>query len=366
MTTPSWVIDGRREPDFVRVLLYLDYGDDLSRVGPVLKMWHAQADRLLSGLLQPPGTRAKPKIQRSGFEKKPDGAGRKIRPRTWSDGITEDFYQLTWAWRATSPRADVADLSLYAFRFAERRHVMLSAAVDLDDRPGRLPVVLPPLLELLRSVADVADPVYGEVVVNAESIAPNTMLDSALLRQCDRSAAESRTYLRGYEWVTVCPKELLPRLGGVDGLRASKAFVAVDPLEHGGAILRATDDPAAYGPDQARAVFSVLATVLPPGQPRFLGGRDMSRVVLADAGAQDRAAGVLAVGPGLPALDDPQVVAAQAFVVEAFAKGWVTQESADDVIPEYLREKFAGHVKVGLTEEGRRRLDQIVDELNGT
>jgi hypothetical protein len=89
-------------------------------------------------------------------------------------------------------------------------------------------------------------------------------------------------------------------------------------------------------------------------------------VVLADAGTQETAAGALGVGPGLPALDDPWVVAAQAFVAEAVAKGWVTHESADDVIPEYLRDKLAGHVKGGLTEEGRRRLDQIVDELNGT
>lgn len=356
----AWGFGSGPEPDHATVRLYLDYGDDLSRVGPILRMWYAEADRLLSGLVRPPGA-AKPDVYRSGYENEPDGSGRKVRLRTWDAGITEDYFQLTWAWQDTAPEASIAELKLYAFRFAERRHVMLSASVDLEDRPGRLPVVLPPLLELLRSVASVADPAYGEAVVNGSSLPPATMLDGALYRHKEDSAAQSREFLRGYEWLTICPKELLPRLGGVEGLRASKAFSVVEGLEQGGAILRATDDPAAYGPDEIRAVFSALAPVLPPGRPRDLPGHGLRRVVFADASEQARVA-VPDLGPGAPGLDDPRVAAAQAFVTEAVAKGWVTHESADDVIPEYLRDRLAGHVKVGLTEEGRRRLDQIIDE----
>lgn len=364
MHVSSWGFAGGPEPDHATVRLYLDYGDDLARVGPILRMWYAEADRLLSGLVRPPGA-AKPDVYRSGYEKEPGGSGRKVRPRTWDAGITEDYFQLTWAWRDTAAEASVAELKLYVFRFFERRHVMLSASVDLEDRPGRLPVVLPPLLELLRTVADVADPAYGEAVVNGSSLPPATMLDGALYRHAEDSAAQSREFLRGYEWLTICPKELLPRLGGAEGLRGSNAFSSVEELRHGGALLRATDDPAAYGPAEIAAVFSAVAPVLPAGRPRALPGHDLRRVVFANAGEQTRAARP-DLGPGMPAPDDPRVAAAQAFVAEAVSKGWVSEEAADDVIPEHLREKLAGHVKIGLTEEGRRRLEQIMEEQGGT
>jgi hypothetical protein len=49
-----------------------------------------------------------------------------------------------------------------------------------------------------------------------------------LRRRRDQSVADSRTILRGYSWVTVCGQELADRLGGVEALRATRAFHAVE------------------------------------------------------------------------------------------------------------------------------------------
>ncbi|MEU8952576.1 hypothetical protein [Streptomyces sp. NPDC048489] len=34
-----------------------------------------------------------------------------------------------------------------------------------------------------------------------------------------KSIPASRTYRRGYDWLTICPEELGDRLGGLQGLR---------------------------------------------------------------------------------------------------------------------------------------------------
>jgi len=342
---PAWVFGEGPAPDFVQAWLCLDYGDDLSRVGPVIQMWHDEAVARLYELVQPAGS-ARPTLRRSGYLEDAEGTGREIRPRAWADGIVPDYNQLSWLWHDTAPAAAVSELRLYAFRFVDRRHVMLSVTADMENRPGRLTQVLPPLLEFLRTVADVADPAYGEVVVNGESIAPVTMLDSALLRHDAVSAGESRTYLRGYEWVTVCPKELAGRLGGVEGLRASGAFAEVTPLRQGGAVLRATDDPAAYGPDQVSAVFGALAPVLPSGPPRHAVGRDLSRLLLADASEYARPDVPPELGAGIASPNDPQFAPIQEFIVQAATNGWMV-ETADGGFE--------------LSAEGQRRYDEIVE-----
>lgn len=52
----------------------------------------------------------------------------------------------------------------------------------------------------------------------------------------------SRSYLRGYGWLTVCPQELADRLSGAAELRATGAFHEVEELAEGGAWLLATPD----------------------------------------------------------------------------------------------------------------------------
>ncbi|MFE9421550.1 hypothetical protein ACFYNO_01155 [Kitasatospora sp. NPDC006697] len=101
----------------------------------------------------------------------------------------------------------------------------------------------------------------------------------------------SRRVLRGYDWWTVCPKELAATLGGAEGLRATGAFHEVDRLPSGALWLRATEHYRDYGPDAYPAVFHALAPALPPGVPKRFEPREgerVERIVHADASAVTR------------------------------------------------------------------------------
>jgi hypothetical protein len=309
---------GGAEPDFVTWLLYLDCADDPARFDALARWWYAETCRTLLPYVEPVGA-ARAAVSLTAFEQDASGRGRRRRPAQWADGLTAGCRQLSARWFDVDPGATVSELDVFLDRFPDSRHVRLQVSVGFEGRPGRLPLVVPALVELARASADAADPTYGEIVVNARVLAPATMLDAALGRDPESSAASSRVRLRGYEWVTVCPRELADRLGGPARLRASGAFAEVYPLRHGGVLLRATDDPADYHGDRVRAVFRALAPVLPPGRPSLppavppvgsallsavpgvlagdSGGHDLSRVVLADprdAGG-DR---YLELGPG--------------------------------------------------------------------
>jgi hypothetical protein len=299
---PGWLESAGLAADFATCLLYLDCGDDLTKLGPLLHYWYEEACRLLLPFVAPPGA-SEPGISLSAHEQTIDGRPRRRRPERWVDGLTEDLYQLSAHWYDLPSAATASELDLYVFRFADRRHVKLQVSIGFRERSGRIPRVLPALVELARLVGNAADPAYGEIVVNAEILAPTTMLDGALYRGNEESARASRMYLRGYEWVTVCPKELTVRLGGPEALWRTEAFAEVSPLAHGGVLLRATDAPDEYRTDRIRAVFHALAPVLPPGQPTELPGQDLSRVVFADA--RYPSAG-LDFGPGRSSMFDPQ------------------------------------------------------------
>ncbi len=315
--------DAGSEPDFVTWLVYLDRAEDPAWLGSLARWWYDEACRALLPFVHPAGTAA-PATSLTAFELDAAGRGRRRRPGRWADGITEDCCQLSARWFDVPPTAVASELDIFLARFAGRGHVRLQISIGFEERSGRLPTVLPTLLELTRRVADATNPAYAEIVVNAGMLSPATMLDAALGRSVESSAQESRTHLRGYEWVTVCPPELVHRLGGPDRLRASGAFAEVRPLTHGGVLLRATDDPADYQADRVRAAFHALAPVLPPGRPGALptvppagsamlsavpgvlagdpGGHDLSRVVFADprtVGGQ-LPGQRLELGPGLP------------------------------------------------------------------
>ncbi|MGI5213730.1 hypothetical protein [Plantactinospora sp. CA-290183] len=307
------------EPDFVTWLLYLDCGDDRARFGPLARWWYEEACRLLVPFVHPAGA-TEPAVSLTAFEQDATGRGRRRRPGRWAEGLTPDCRQLSARWFEPAPNSVASELDVFLDRFAGPEQVRLQISIGFEDRPGRLSLVLPALLELARLVGDATDPAYGEIVVNATSLAPATILDAALGRSAAVSARESRGHLRGYEWVTVCPKELAARLGGPDRLRASGAFAEVLPLRHGGLVLRATDHPAGYGADRVRSAFRALAPVLPPGRPGLPptvppqgaqgramlsavpgvlagdpGGPDLSRIVFADPAD---AGSWLEVGPG--------------------------------------------------------------------
>ncbi|MFY1690402.1 hypothetical protein [Plantactinospora sp. WMMB782] len=297
------------EPDFVTWLVYLDRAEDQGWLASLAHWWHDEVCRLLLPFVSPAGAAA-PAVSLTAFEQDAAGRGRRRRPARWADGLTEECAQLSARWFDVAPTAIASELDVFLARFAGRRHVRLQISVGFEGRSGGLPLVLPALVELARLVGDATDPAYGEIVANAGLLPPATMLDAALGRSAESSAEQCRTRLRGYEWVTICPRELAATLGGAERLRATGAFAEVRPLRHGGLLLRATDDPADYQADRVREVFRALAPVLPPGQPGALptvppagssmlsavpgvlagdpGGHDLSRVVFADPRAVHR------------------------------------------------------------------------------
>jgi hypothetical protein len=78
-----------------------------------------------------------------------------------------------------------------------------------------------------------------------------------------------RQRLRGYGWLTIASRDVGDRLGGVDALRGTGAFVEVAQTRAGAYWLRATDDPHTYGMADADRVFRAVAPALPPGLPHI-------------------------------------------------------------------------------------------------
>lgn len=198
-TSPDWYDDGPPvETGLVR--LYLDFGRDFGRVQPVLRRWYDEVVDLVVPELGP-GVKP-PKHGRVVDEAGPGGGPPARRVSDWSDALTADFSQISWGWSSSRRRSS---LDLYVFRFAAPDHVMLEASVSFEDQPGRLAEVAPRLAEFLRRVADSTDPAYGEVALDGGAVTAETLLDMGLYRINSDSAAESRRFLRGYDWVTVCP-----------------------------------------------------------------------------------------------------------------------------------------------------------------
>ncbi|GII26443.1 hypothetical protein [Planosporangium mesophilum] len=288
--TPSWVFDGGPEPDGLAAVLYLDNADSIARVAEVLRLWHDSAVELVLPVFAAPAP-VTPGVEVRGTEEDLDGRARPVRVARWTDGLTEDLYQLSAWWSYEDRSLDqIYQMHVYAFRYyppvapgVGRQHLHLRVSMTVPQ--GTLDVAIPAMLEMMRRVGDVADPAYGEMVVNRHMAAPDSHLDNALRRLVTHSADESRTHLRGYEWVTVVPAQLVERLGGVEAIRGCGAFVEVVGLASGGALLRATEDPEEYTPERVKRVFEALRAVLPPGKPRWLAGQDFSRIVFQDASA---------------------------------------------------------------------------------
>ncbi|MDG4785228.1 hypothetical protein O7626_04650 [Micromonospora sp. WMMD1102] len=224
------------EPDFVTWLVYLDRAEDQGWLASLAHWWHDEVCRLLLPFVGPAGAAA-PAVSLTAFEQDAAGRGRRRRPARWADGLTEECAQLSARWFDVAPTAIASELDVFLARFAGRRHVRLQISVGFEGRSGGLPLVLPALVELARLVGDATDPAYGEIVANAGLLPPATMLDAALGRSAESSAEQCRSRLRGYEWVTLCPRELAATLGGAERLRATGAFAEVRPLRHGGLLL---------------------------------------------------------------------------------------------------------------------------------
>jgi hypothetical protein len=122
------------------------------------------------------------------------------------------------------------------------------------------------LVDVLHAALDASSPLFGRIEWNIFSELPN--LDAVLRRRRRTSLREGRQLLRGYAWVTVCPAELVARLGGTAVLEDSGAFHRVLPLQAGGVLLQASATMAGYTDQVMEKVFEALAPVLPQGEPQ--------------------------------------------------------------------------------------------------
>ncbi|MEV0640269.1 hypothetical protein AB0I77_36125 [Streptomyces sp. NPDC050619] len=123
-------------------------------------------------------------------------------------------------------------------------------------------------LRFMKTQANTLGPSFGHVAhrYNLENTALEEVLGPPWLL-AEQTVPESRQYLRGYSWVTLCPKELSSALGGKQELLESGAFCEVEELADGAIWLQATPEFAAYDDNHARAVWAAVSPALRPGVP---------------------------------------------------------------------------------------------------
>lgn len=121
------------------------------------------------------------------------------------------------------------------------------------------------VVDFLYAALDGSSPLYGHI--EWDNFDELTNLDTVLRRKRRTSLREGRQFLRGYAWVTVCPAELVTRLGGAAALEDSGVFHRVFPLRAGGVLLQASATMDGYTEQVMERVFEALAPVLPPGEP---------------------------------------------------------------------------------------------------
>ncbi|GAA4263237.1 hypothetical protein [Dactylosporangium darangshiense] len=121
-----------------------------------------------------------------------------------------------------------------------------------------------PLLAFVRGVANLGNPVHGEIFWGNQT---GGVFEWGIGKYVEQSLPQARQLLRGYAWLTILPEEIGQRLGGLDALRFSGAFVEVEHLDAGGYWCRATPSIEQYDQAAAERVFEVVAPALPPGPP---------------------------------------------------------------------------------------------------
>ncbi|MFF3091542.1 hypothetical protein ACFVRB_41845 [Streptomyces nojiriensis] len=148
------------------------------------------------------------------------------------------------------------------------------------------------VLGFLRSISEGLDPSFGNITYH-DGLG-KTGLERTLgppWRFPSETIPTSRQALRGYEWWTICSKELADAVGGADALRTTGAFHEVVRLSSGALWLQATKHYRDYSADAYSAVFHALAPALPPGVPKRFDQRPgvpSERIVYRDASAVSR------------------------------------------------------------------------------
>jgi hypothetical protein len=124
------------------------------------------------------------------------------------------------------------------------------------------------VLETVRRVADGTNPAFGAIGYGGDS----TRTEFEFAMRSYGAFAEyptARRYLRGYDWTTVIPKEIVADLGGLHSLADSGAFHQVHSLASGAVMAVAMQTFAEYGDAPAGRVFKTVARALKPGLPKL-------------------------------------------------------------------------------------------------
>ncbi|KIQ65151.1 hypothetical protein TR51_14195 [Kitasatospora griseola] len=159
---------------------------------------------------------------------------------------------------------------------------------DADDRWAVLRMETPDsgaLVDSIRTLAEQVDPVFGSIGHGGDMTC--TELERALgLRDLGDTYDDARRILRGYDWITVVPRQLAAEHGGAAAF-AGSALSTVDELPSGALWLAATEEFADYRGSAVWAMFEAVAPMLPTGLPaqrEWLGvPSQVSPVVLEDA-----------------------------------------------------------------------------------
>ena len=106
-----------------------------------------------------------------------------------------------------------------------------------------------------------------------------TALDRALRRSRAVSVRKSRQWLRGYDWATLVPPELVDP---IDRRRADGELARVVELANGGLVLVGSEHFDAFDDAALERVFGVVEPVLPrvePQTPKIYGHEQLPRLV---------------------------------------------------------------------------------------
>jgi hypothetical protein len=125
-------------------------------------------------------------------------------------------------------------------------------------------------VSFLRRQAELHGSTFGNLT--NDNSRERTALEADLGAWSEDTIPMSRETLRGYSWVTICAKEIVERLGGVQVLRAANAFTEIIELVHGSFLLRATPTFDEYDEVAIEKVFRAVAPVLIAGRTKRIKG----------------------------------------------------------------------------------------------
>jgi hypothetical protein len=252
----------------VRAAVYVNLDEPGNRVAQVGRAWFGQWLALAAPLADMVSRGGDGAMLHMADEESPIAAA-SYSPEGWRallDRLDEDPHSL-----AIDLDSDGPDERLLFRSLNMRRKVWVTptrryAALTFEGRVGSwvdMAAASDRIFAAFLAACGESSPVYGEASLDGEPVGPWTMLDHALGRSWEESLDEGRDRLRGHEWATVCPAELVSAMAGAESLRGSGAFVAVSELPSGAVVARTVDAATDHNRETARRTAEALAKILP-------------------------------------------------------------------------------------------------------